>query len=145
MAVASRFMSAESIMSREQRHTISPQSRMQEVLIVEDEPLAREATARYLHGRGYAVTSVKNGDEALRAATRNPPDILVCDWQLGAGMDGVAVARVLQDRFDVPVIFITAHPLETLRAAAGDLRIAGYFHKPVSLPDLADTVEEATP
>ena len=106
--------------------------------------MAREAAERFLRSRGHPVTSARNGEEALRAATREAPDVLVCDWSLGPGLDGVEVARNLQRRFNVFVIFVTAHPLHELRATTGDLRVASYFRKPVSLPVLADTVGRLT-
>ena len=112
-------------------------------MIVEDEPLAREAAARFLRSHGYCVTTAENGDSALSAGAKQPPDVLICDWSLGKGPDGVEVARTLQRQRHLPVIFMTSHPLDELKAASHDLKVAGYFHKPLSLPALVSAVKAA--
>ena len=115
------------------------------VLLVEDEPAAREASRLYLRLRGYDVVVAKDADEALARADEAAPDVAVCDWRLGGERDGVEVARELQSRFEMPVIFVTAHPLDELRAAASDVSVYEFLHKPVSLAKLASTIESATP
>lgn len=111
-------------------------------LVVEDEPSAREATARYLESRGHDVWTAANGQEALEQAARLEPEVLVCDWCLGSRPDGVEVARQLTERYGVAVIFTTAHPIDELRGETEDLPVLRYFRKPVSLPELADAVAD---
>lgn len=130
-------------MKSENCHTSTPQERPPVVMIVEDEPLAREAAARFLKTLGYCVTTAENGDSALTAGTKQPPDVLICDWFLGDGPDGVEVARILQHQQYLAVIFMTSHPLDELKAASHDLNVSGYFHKPLSLPALANAVKTA--
>jgi len=113
------------------------------VLVVEDEPAAREASCLYLRHLGYRVIAAANADDAISKGDEHRPDIVVSDWRLGGSKDGVDVARALQDRTGAQVVFVTAHPLEELRAATKDLDIVGYLRKPVSLQELADVIETA--
>ena len=110
------------------------------VLIVEDEPAAREACARYLGRRGYDVAAAAGAEEAFAAAREQPPDVIVCDWRLGVGGNGVEVARTLQSDCGAPIIFITAYPIDELRNQTRDLRVLRHFRKPLALNELADVI-----
>ncbi len=111
-----------------------------EVLIVEDEPAAREASLRFLKRFGHRVRSAAGASEAIRKANETKPDVLVCDWKLDGDADGVDVARTLQQQYQVPVIFATAYPLDELREASRDLKVVHYFRKPYSLERLAGVI-----
>jgi two-component system, OmpR family, response regulator ResD len=112
------------------------------VLIVEDDEFAREASARYLDHLGHEVYAAASGEEAKAKADDRPPDVVICDWRLGDGDDGADVARTLQRRYAAPIIFITAHPLGRLRAMTRDLKVARYLRKPISLLSLASVLDE---
>ncbi len=83
---------------------------MTRVLIVEDERLvARELQIR-LEENGYRVTgNVASADNALRAASEQVPDIVLMDIHIQGERDGIETAGLLQQQFDVPVVFLTAH------------------------------------
>ncbi len=110
------------------------------VLVIEDEPDAREASRLYLSHCGYDVITAADYDAAFEQANAKPPDVVVCDWRLGAGGDGVEVARKLQQRFNFVLLFVSAYPTDELRTASADLDVTAYFRKPVSLSDLAQTI-----
>ena len=112
------------------------------VLIVEDDPAAREATSIYLEYCGYDVATAANAKAAYTEVGEQVPDLLICDWQLGAGENGVSVARRLQGRFDLPIIFMTAHPLDELYEETGDLSVSRYLRKPLLLSELLEAVED---
>ncbi|KAA9133554.1 response regulator [Marinihelvus fidelis] len=112
------------------------------ILVVEDNDTARDAIREFLDLSGYQVACAGSADEALSEAEKLHPDILVSDWQLKGQRDGVDVARELQDRFGVLVVFITGNALEPLRRSAADINVARYLRKPVSLPRLARLIGE---
>ncbi len=107
------------------------------ILLVEDEILARTATEKFLQRAGYEVVSAAGPDDAYVKARQCEPELLICDWELEADQDGVEVARELQRRSGVPVIFVTGQSLRELRAASTDLNVLGYFRKPISLGRLS--------
>lgn len=114
--------------------------KIRRVLVVEDDPAAREATGMYLEHFGYEVATAASAEAAIAAADSCTPNLLICDWQLGRGESGVTVARELQERYDVSVIFMTAHPLDELYEETEDLRVYHYLKKPLSLRKLARAV-----
>ena len=110
------------------------------VLLVEDEPAAREASELYLTLSGFQVATAGSEAEAHEVAERAKPDILVCDWKLGGGGSGVDVARKIRHRYSIPIIFVSAHPLDELRQKTADIEVSAYLAKPLSLPRLVDTI-----
>ena len=114
------------------------------VIIVEDDEPAREACALYLEHRGYRVTAVPDAESALSSASQRAPGIAICDWHLGGGANGVDVARELQQIYRIPVIFMTAYPLDEIREAAVGIDVHAFLKKPLSLAALAKAVESAT-
>jgi DNA-binding response OmpR family regulator len=114
------------------------------VLIVEDEPAAREASELYLSYVGFDVATAANASEAMDKAATHAPDVVVCDWRLGGGADGAQVARDLQQRHHAAIIFVTAHPLEELRNATKDLNVSRYMRKPLQLSILADAINDSS-
>jgi DNA-binding response OmpR family regulator len=114
------------------------------VLIVEDEPAAREASELYLTYVGFDVATAANASEAMERAAEHAPDVVVCDWRLGSGPDGAQVARDLQRRHHAVVIFVTAHPIDELRDATKDINVSRYMRKPLQLSVLATAINESS-
>lgn len=79
------------------------------ILVVEDSKLLRMATTRALAKAGYLVTSAVDGEEALRVAWENPPDLILLDMILPK-VTGLDVLRRLKGEprtKNVPVIVMT--------------------------------------
>ena len=104
------------------------------VLVVEDHPVLRETLSMFLEAHGYAVASAANYGQALAVAAVTPPDVAVCDRQLGGNRDGVDTARELQKRHGSEVVFVSGTSMETLRADSEDLEVLDYIKKP-ALPN----------
>jgi CheY-like chemotaxis protein len=82
-----------------------------DVLIIEDEPVIAadiEALARELGHRVVDIAATRA--EAIEAAARHRPGLVLADIQLADGSSGIDAVREILGRFDVPVIFITAFP-----------------------------------
>lgn len=65
------------------------------VLVVDDDPIHREAVAEILSGQGYAVEQAASGEACLVAARASRPDVLVLDLLL-PGIDGAEVLQELR-------------------------------------------------
>jgi two-component system, OmpR family, response regulator len=107
----------------------------QRLLVVDDEPTLRELLSATLRFAGFAVTSAATGAEAVEAARREPPDLVVLDVML-PDMDGFEVVRRLRECGPVPVLFLSARdaPADKVTGltAGGD----DYVTKPFDLPEL---------
>src|SRR5947199_4528253 len=78
------------------------------LLVVEDEPNILELLAASLRYAGFEVLTAGGGTEAVQAAQRHRPDLLVLDIML-PDMDGFDVVRRLRGGGDrIPVVFLTA-------------------------------------
>ncbi|MGQ5700645.1 response regulator [Sandaracinobacteroides sp. A072] len=81
------------------------------VLVIEDEPIIAMHIEQIVEDMGHkVVASATTRDEAVEAATREAPDLVLADIQLADGSSGIDAVKDILDRFDVPVIFITAYP-----------------------------------
>ena len=121
--------------------TIQHQSAtLPDILIVEDNESALEASAGYLARLGYQPRAAATATEARALAAERPPEIAICDWGLGGTESGVDVARFLQQKFGTRLIFVTAQPRAALRAAVRDLEVERVLQKPISLRVLAGIV-----
>ncbi|MGH8496060.1 MAG: LytR/AlgR family response regulator transcription factor [Gammaproteobacteria bacterium] len=113
------------------------------VLIVDDEPPARERLARLLDELdGWSVTGeAGNGQEALDFCARERPDVVLMDIRM-PGMDGVEAARHLSVLEQPPaVIFTTAY--DEYAVDAFEAQAIGYLLKPVRLPRLERALAHA--
>src|SRR5262245_48603749 len=101
------------------------------VLVVDDEPLAREGL-KLLLGRQPQVESVseaRNGREAVALIREQKPDLVVLDVQMPR-TDGVAVVHAIGADRMPPVIFVTAHDEYAIRAF--EIAAIDYLLKPVA-------------
>ena len=114
------------------------------VLIVDDEPLARERLARMvgqLDGYRVLEPQASNGEEALALIDSLRPDIVLLDIRM-PGLDGLQVAAKLCEREAPPaVIFCTAHDEFALEAF--QVSAVGYLVKPVRQEALVEALKKA--
>jgi two-component system, LytTR family, response regulator len=101
------------------------------VLIVDDEPLAREGLMLLLKDESWAasVEQARNGGEAVRAIRERRPDLVLLDVQMPE-MDGFGVLREIGAEQMPPVIFVTAHDQYAIRAF--EVNAIDYLLKPVT-------------
>ncbi|MEY3663314.1 MAG: hypothetical protein RLZZ576_236 [Actinomycetota bacterium] len=106
------------------------------VLVVDDEPNIRDLLTTSLRFNGYSVYAVGNGNDAVAAADKGKPDIILLDVML-PDQSGFAVTKKLRSMgIDVPVLFLTARD-ETEDKVTG-LTVGGddYMTKPFSLDEI---------
>jgi DNA-binding response OmpR family regulator len=107
----------------------------QRVLVVDDDASVRALLARYLEVEGYQVDEAADGQEAMVAVTRQPPDLVLLDVMM-PGEDGLDVLVRLRKTSDVPVILLTARGDETDRVLGLKLGGDDYIVKPFSPAEL---------
>ncbi len=101
------------------------------ILIVEDEAIVAQEIKICLENMGHSVVSIASrGEEAIGKAEEKRPDLILMDIQLKGQMDGIEAADIIQSRFDIPVIFLTAHYDDERLERAKSTRPYGYVLKP---------------
>lgn len=104
------------------------------ILVVEDEEDILELVRYNLMKEGYRVTGVLSGEEGIKAARSQPPDLIVLDLML-PGIDGLTVCRELKQDAktrDLPIIILTAKGEEADIVAGLELGADDYVTKPFS-------------
>ncbi|MBO4627133.1 MAG: response regulator transcription factor [Lachnospiraceae bacterium] len=101
------------------------------VLFAEDEPGLRSITAAFLRKRGITVDAVCDGEEAEWAIMGNRYDAVILDIMMPK-KDGLTVCRFLRERYDVPVIFLTALDREETIVEGYEIGADEYITKPFS-------------
>ena len=105
------------------------------VLVVDDETMVTEVVGRYLQREGFEVDLAGDGEEALRLAREQRPDLVVLDLMLPK-VDGLEVCRALRRDSDVPIIILTAKGEEMDRVVGLELGADDYIVKPFSPREL---------
>ncbi len=114
------------------------------ILIVEDEAITALHLGQQLSHLGYQISaSVTSGEEAVRLAQELSPNLVVMDVKLAGRMDGVEASRRIQEKIDVPVIYLTAYPDVFLQAPSRMQQPGICISKPFSAPDLQGIIEIA--
>jgi two-component system response regulator AlgR len=113
------------------------------ILIVDDEPLARDRLRRLLeHLRPEArISEARNGDEALAQVRSEQPELVLLDVRM-PGRDGIDVAAALASQAEAPaVVFCTAYDEYALQAL--NQQAMAYLLKPVREEDLERALASA--
>ncbi len=111
------------------------------ITIAEDEFLIAEELRMLIEDDGHRVVDVvRTGGELIAAVERRRPDLALVDVKLARGSDGLAAARTITERHNVPAIAVTAH-LEPERAREAGL--LGLLPKPYAASALRDTLYAA--
>ncbi len=107
----------------------------QHILIVDDEPAVRRSLRANLAARGYEVTALETGGEALDEFARRPPDLLILDLML-PGISGLEVAGVVRATSSIPILVLSARGEEQTKVDALDLGADDYLTKPFGIDEL---------
>lgn len=108
------------------------------VLVVEDEPALRVLLEHSLRQRGYQVSTVMDGEQALSFLEAKRPDLALLDWML-PGISGLELCRIIRQKpglKDLPVLFLTARTDEQDVIAGLDNGADDYLTKPCSADKL---------
>ncbi|OKO81549.1 hypothetical protein AC630_14200 [Bradyrhizobium sp. AS23.2] len=114
------------------------------VLVVDDDPNARELLRRHLQRGGYAVRMAANGQEAIQLARTLKPDVVTLDV-LMPQVDGWAVLSAMKEDpalAEIPVIMVTVVDNQTIGFSLG---AADYLIKPIDRDRLVRAVEKCCP
>jgi len=120
------------------------------ILIIDDDPDIIEAMKVVLESKQYQVAIAKNGEEGLKKAKKEKPDLVILDVMMETADKGFDLARELkndQNFKDTPILMLTAIREKTgldFKNEAGDkdwLPVDGYCDKPLRPDELISKVE----
>jgi PAS domain S-box-containing protein len=97
-----------------------------------------------LQSLGYAVCDMASyGKEAIEKAAERRPDLVLMDIRLKGDVNGIDAAQEIRDRFDIPVIYLTAYADEDTLQRAKITEPYGYIVKPFEDRELYSVIEMA--
>lgn len=105
------------------------------VLIIEDDVCIRELLSLYLKSAGYEVTEAGSGEEGLQEISADRFTVIILDIML-PGMDGFDVLRVIREKYQTPVIMLTAKNEDDDKILGLDAGADDYLTKPFSPKEL---------
>jgi len=114
------------------------------ILVVEDDPSVREMLALLLDGEGHRTTTAEDGRQALELAERGAihPDVVVADYNLPKGLNGLQVVAGLREALDreIPAVILTG---DISTDALREIAQGGHLHlnKPVKAKELMDLIQ----
>ena len=112
------------------------------ILVVDDEPVARQSLSEILRLEGYAVNSVPNGQAAVEYVRTHPVELVVVDLRM-PGMDGLEVVQVVnQISPETEVILLTAFGTTETAIQALRLRVHDYLLKPAPPSQVVNSVKK---
>jgi CheY-like chemotaxis protein len=110
---------------------------LHKVLVVDDDPVVGKSFDRVLSGKGYAVITARNGQEALNKLEAEDYDVVFTDIKM-PGMNGLEVAeQVKAKRPWLPVVIVTGYGTSANEARAEAAGVSGFLRKPLS-PDMIE-------
>jgi CheY-like chemotaxis protein len=113
-------------------------------MIVEDEGITAMVIQSSLEKMGYSVTSLEvTGEDAVKKAALEKPDLILMDISLIGEMNGITAAEQIYTRFNIPIVYITAHSNETILRNAKKIAPFRHLVKPVDNDELRIAIEAA--
>lgn len=125
-------MSTEAVISTQ---PLAPRTALVDVLVVDDDPIIREAVADYLRQYEFRVTAVADGGAMHAVLAGEGVDLIVLDLKL-LGEDGMTLARRLRERSAIPIVMLTGRRDEADRVMGLEVWADDYLTKPFSLREL---------
>ncbi|MEI6020820.1 MAG: response regulator [Bacteroidota bacterium] len=115
------------------------------IFIVEDESIVARDIQNSLTKLGYNVVGIaNNGKQALESISELLPDLILMDIMIKGGMNGIEVSELVKEKYNIPVIFLTAYADQATLSRAKVTEPYGYILKPFKEIDLHSTIEMAS-
>ncbi|MDO8717189.1 MAG: response regulator [Dehalococcoidales bacterium] len=105
------------------------------IMVVDDDGAILNLLIRVLEPEGYSVIPAADGQSALALMEKCQPDLLILDITMPV-INGLQVLSRVRQRFDMPVIMLTANQEDTVMQAARIVGADDYVIKPFSTNDL---------
>lgn len=117
---------------------------MAKILLVEDNEINRDMLSRRLERRGYQVVVALDGEQGVRMAQSEVPDLILMDMSLPVldGWEATQRIKAAPETRAIPIIALTAHAMVGDRERAMAVGCDDYDTKPIELPRLLEKMEK---
>lgn len=114
------------------------------ILVVEDDPRNMKVVMMTLRPRGYELVSATDGEEAVRVAVDENPDLILMDMQLPkmSGLDATRALREKPEFAETPILALTAYAMKGDEEKYIEGGCTGYMSKPINTRELPAVVAQ---
>lgn len=112
------------------------------ILLVEDDESISEMVEKYLRSEGFIITTVNNGEAAVKQNQSSAFDLIILDIMMPK-LDGLEVLRIIRETSAVPILIMSAKDSDVDKALGLGLGADDYLAKPFSLLELSARVKAA--
>ena len=106
--------------------------KIKNMLIVEDDMIIQMFISRILTKMDFNVIGeVRKGQDAIDLVKESKPDLILMDIGLAGSLDGVETANLINEKFDIPVIFMTGNSDKATLAKAKESKPLDIIIKPI--------------
>ncbi len=115
------------------------------ILVVDDKEDSRRLVGKVLGLRGYKVIGAGTGEEAIKVAQTELPDLILMDVRLPGGIDGLEATRrikALPQLAHIPILAMTASVRPEDVQQTLDAGCDGFVRKPIDIDELPKQVAE---
>jgi two-component system CheB/CheR fusion protein len=118
------------------------------ILVIEDDPDVRDLLANFLSDEGHRTLTASDGNTALELVAQGTlrPDLILADYNLPNGMNGLQVAATLRERIrhEIPIVVLTGD-ISTAVLRDITLQDCVQLNKPVKLKELTRVIQGLLP
>jgi len=116
---------------------------MKKILIVEDNEKNLKLFKLILDSNGYISLLARNGEEGIRVACEQSPDLILMDIQMPVlgGVDAMRQIKANEKTRHIPVIATTAYAMKGDKELFLEFGFESYISKPIRIKDFLDTIE----
>lgn len=112
------------------------------ILIIEDNNLIALNLQEQLKRLGHNIIKiVSNGKNAIKLTEETNPDLILMDIQLKGDLDGIETAQIIKDKYNTPIIYLTAYYTNELLDCAQKTQPVAYITKPYEEEELQAAVQ----
>jgi CheY-like chemotaxis protein len=113
------------------------------ILVIEDNEMNMKLMRAVLRAGNYRMLEAVDAETGLSLAQEHHPDLILMDIQL-PGMDGLSATKIIKtdpNLREIPIFALTGFAMESDKAKAMDIGLAGYIVKPFSVKVLLETLD----
>jgi len=112
------------------------QAQTDKILVVDDDRQLQENLCTFLSSNGFETVSLFSGQRVLEAISKERPSAILLDVMLPDGADGFEIVRRIRQRFDLPVLMLTARGKEIDTVVGLESGADDYLAKPFRMLEL---------
>jgi CheY-like chemotaxis protein len=117
---------------------------MADILIVEDDAIIAEDLSNCIKDLGHNIISVEvTAERALTKIAQKKPQLILMDIKLSGALDGIEATSIINSRYKIPVIYITAFSDQKIRERVSKTMPLHYIIKPFDDDEVKRIITEA--